>query len=328
MALACQALAVGRADVFDAKADYTGTPANLTVAASIVPAPTDVGSTGSYYVAAFVGGQAVFLTPTGWVPFDGSNFPAAATGALAPISFPLLNGTVDISSFECAGFVAGYGSSATDMLSNGLFRVIYQVPAKLPRVTPLPCSAMADSDIARFLQQASFGPTDASIADVKRLGLSGWIESQFNVPKTGYGVWPYVETSAPVSCSNDGNSASAASMCARDTYSLFQLQRLFFQNAISAPDQLRQRVAWALSETLVISGDVLNMAYSYAGFQHMLLDNAFSNYETILTRMTLSPSMGDYLDMVNNGKPPAPVSRPMKTTRASCYNCFPLACTS
>lgn len=303
MALACQALAVGRADVFDAKADYTGTPANLTVSASITPAATDTGSNGSYYVAAFVGSQAVFLTPSGWVPFDGTTFPAAATGALAPISFPLLNGTVDISSFECAGFVAGYGTSATDMLGNGLFRVIYQVPAKLPHVSPLPCSAMADSDVARFLQQASFGPTDASIADVKRLGMSGWIESQFTIPKTGYGVWPYADTSAPASCSNDGNSASAASMCARDTYSLFQLQRLFFQNAISGPDQLRQRVAWALSETLVISGEVLNMAYSYAGYQHMLLDNAFGNYETILTRMTLSPAMGDYLDMVNNGKP-------------------------
>ncbi|WP_374348938.1 DUF1800 family protein, partial [Chitinimonas sp.] len=105
-------------------------------------------------------------------------------------------------------------------------------------------------------------------------------------------------------CTSEGNSASPASICARDNYSLYQVQRQFLQNAISAPDQLRQRVAFALSQILVISGQVFAISKPYANvpYQNILLDNAFGNYETILTRITLSPAMGDYLDMVNNPK--------------------------
>jgi uncharacterized protein (DUF1800 family) len=205
--------------------------------------------------------------------------------------------------------MAGYGKDANDLLANGLYRTIYQVPAQLPHSSPLPCSAMADADAARFLEQATFGPTDASIAELKQLGMAGWITYQMSLAKTGYtpaggGSWPYYPESQATSCTSDGNSASAASICARDNYSLYQVQRQFLQNAISAPDQLRQRVAFALSQILVISGQVFSIGkpLAYVPYQNILLDNAFGNYETILTRITLSPAMGNYLDMVNNPK--------------------------
>jgi len=171
---------------------------------------------------------------------------------------------------------------------------------------------MADADIARFLQQATFGPTDASIASVRQRGLSGWLTDQFATPKTGYvppgssGDWPYYPELKPTSCTSDSNSSSDASICARDHYSLYQVQRQFFKNAISAPDQLRQRVAFALSQILVISGteSSLTKPSAFVPYQNILLDNAFGNYKTILTRITLSPAMGNYLDMVNNPKAP------------------------
>jgi uncharacterized protein (DUF1800 family) len=95
--------------------------------------------------------------------------------------------------------------------------------------------------------------------------------------------------------------------CGRDYYSLFLLQNAFFQQALSANDQLRQRVAFALSQILVTSGLDVNLAYGMRGYQQLFRDNAFGNYETILTRVTLSPVMGDYLNMVNNDKPSATV---------------------
>ncbi|MFA6311205.1 MAG: DUF1800 domain-containing protein [Sterolibacterium sp.] len=303
------AFAAGRADRFDAKGDYAGTPDALTLSASISPAAADIGLPGFYYVAAAYGGSLIFLSPGGWVPFDGVNLPSAAAGTLSPHAIPLL-ANADISALECASIYAGYGRDADDMSNNGLFRTIYQVPARIPRASALPCSATADADIVRFLEQATFGPTDASIAEVKQRGLAGWLAEQFALPKTGYvppgggAEWPYYPESRAASCTSDGNASSAASICARDHYSLYQVQRQFFQNAISAPDQLRQRVAFALSQILVISGMESSLAKpsAFVPYQHMLLDNAFGNYETILTRITLSPAMGNYLDMVNNPK--------------------------
>jgi len=309
MALWGQAAAAGRADVFDARGDYTGSPSALGLSASITPAALDLGLPGSYYVAASYGSSLILLSPTGWLPFDGVNFPAAVSGNLTQRSIPLFAGT-DVSALECATIFAGYGKDANDLLGNGLYRTIYQVPAKIPRATPLPCSAMADADIARFLEQATFGPTDASIAEVKVRGLSAWLSDQISLPKTGYVTsdgsadWPYYPESKAVSCTSDSNSGSTASICSRDNYSLYQVQRQFFRNAIAAPDQLRQRVAFALSQILVISGMESSLAkpHGFVAYQNILLDNAFGNYETILTRITLSPAMGNYLDMVNNPK--------------------------
>lgn len=304
-----QVHAAGRADVFDARGDYTGTPSSLTLAASITPAAADIGLPGAYYVAALYGSNLLLLSPTGWVPFDGVHFSSAASGSLGPRAIPLVSNT-DLSSLECASIIAGYGKDANDMASNGLYRTIYQVPALIPRVTPLPCSAMVDADIARFLDQATFGPTDSGLAVVKQRGIADWITDQFLLPKTGYvqpggtGNWTYFPETRPAYCTTDSSASSAASICARDNYTLFQVQSQFFQNAISAPDQLRQRVAFALSQILVISGNESSLAKpgAFVPFQNILLDNAFGNYETILTKITLSPSMGNYLDMVNNPK--------------------------
>jgi uncharacterized protein (DUF1800 family) len=93
-----------------------------------------------------------------------------------------------------------------------------------------------------------------------------------------------------------------ASYCARDNYTLFPLQREFFRNAIMAPDQLRQRVAFALSQILVTSGTDIGQAYAMQRYQQLLADLAFDNFRNVLTRVTLSPVMGNYLDMANNAK--------------------------
>ena len=93
------------------------------------------------------------------------------------------------------------------------------------------------------------------------------------------------------------------SYCNRDNYTLFQLQREFFVNALTAPDQLRQRVAFALSQILVTSGTEISLAYAMQRYQQILSDLAFGNFRDLLTQVTLSPAMGRYLDMVNNLKP-------------------------
>ncbi|WP_179958272.1 DUF1800 domain-containing protein [Chitinimonas arctica] len=148
------------------------------------------------------------------------------------------------------------------------------------------------------MEQSSFGPTDASLAEVKRLGLAGFLDKQFAQPTTGYGTFPYLDGNSMVGCP-----AGSGSTCYRDNYTMFLLQHRFFQNAIAGPDQLRQRAAFALSQILVASGMEVNQPYGMAPYQHIMLNHAFGNFRDILNEVTLSPAMGDYLDMVNNDKP-------------------------
>lgn len=278
---------------FQVQGTYTGDASSLTLGATIVPANADRGAAGAFWVAAGYANSILFLTPGGWQQWSSGPFPAYSGGALNQLTVPLVSSS-NVSGLECLEVFVGYGRDATDMLASQTYGLIYQVPASRTRTSSLPCSTSQDADISRFLEQAGFGPTEQAIAEVKQLGMNGWLNRQFSTASTGYGNWPYISGTAAAACD---------SICQRDNYSVFQLQRTFFQNALSAPDQLRQRVAFALSQIMVISAAEINLAYANAEYYNLLANLAFGNFETILTEVTLNPAMGRYLDMVNNGKP-------------------------
>ncbi len=138
----------------------------------------------------------------------------------------------------------------------------------------------------RFLTQATFGVSSNDIAAVQTLGYAGWIANQFTLPATH--ALPVVQ-SHPYS----------------DPTDLYQSPDWFnawWQNSISAPDQLRQRVAFALSEIFVVSenGTLQNHADALSSYYDMLVDNALGNFRNILESVTLHPSMGLYLGMLGN----------------------------
>lgn len=169
--------------------------------------------------------------------------------------------------------------------------------------TPL-SSSEAQADAVRLLEQATFGPNDALLAHVQSIGPQAFLNEQFAAPASQYPALKYVPAGQQATfCPTDPDP-----QCPRDYYSLFLIQKGFFQNAISASDQLRQRVAFALSQILVTSGLDVNFAYGMGKYQQIFLDNAFGNYEDILTKVSLSSVMGDYLNMVNNDKPANGVS--------------------
>jgi uncharacterized protein (DUF1800 family) len=160
-------------------------------------------------------------------------------------------------------------------------------------------SAQVQADAIRLLEQSTFGPNDALLAHVQSIGTQAFLDEQFAALASQYPAIKFVPAGQQATfCPTDPDP-----QCGRDYYSLFLLQKGFFQNALSANDQLRQRVAFALSQILVTSGLDVNLAYGMATYQQIFRDNAFGNYEDILTRVTLSSVMGDYLNMVNNDKP-------------------------
>jgi uncharacterized protein (DUF1800 family) len=161
-----------------------------------------------------------------------------------------------------------------------------------------------EADAIRLLEQATWGPNETLIAHVNTIGIERFVDEQLAAPQTKYTTFEPWPASRPATCVDDHTlPVTPTSYCARDNYTLFQLQREFFKNAVTAPDQLRQRVAFALSQLFVTSGTDINQAYAMQRYQQMLADLAFDNFKNVLTQVTLSPAMGNYLDMVNNQKP-------------------------
>ncbi len=158
----------------------------------------------------------------------------------------------------------------------------------------------SQADVIRFLEQATFGPTPALVAHVQAVGFEAFFQEQIAAPASGYSGLPEQPQSAKVGCP-----AGSPATCLRDNYSMYPLQVRFFLNALSGEDQLRQRVALALHEILVVSGVKIRQPSEMSPYLNMLQADAFANYRQILEDLTLNPAMGHYLDMVNNDAPVA-----------------------
>ena len=172
---------------------------------------------------------------------------------------------------------------------------------------PVPPVVVASSDPFRFLQQTSFGPTQASLEHVKAVGVATALEEQFGIGPSGYPdvQYNYLSLDESDNCSFSAPRAGAAYACAINQLTLFKMRNQFFNNALTQPDQLRQRVAWALSQFFVISAmkdPDMEAAYVMARYHQILFAEAFGNFENMLLKVTLSPQMGHYLDMVDNAK--------------------------
>ncbi|MEC7108134.1 MAG: DUF1800 family protein [Verrucomicrobiota bacterium] len=82
-------------------------------------------------------------------------------------------------------------------------------------------------------------------------------------------------------------------------------KKIWYQLAIDAPDQLRQRMAWALSQILVV-GEAGNIHpqnnEKWLKYYDIFVRNAFGNYRDILEEVTYSPHMAYYLTYEKNQK--------------------------
>jgi uncharacterized protein (DUF1800 family) len=181
-------------------------------------------------------------------------------------------------------------------------------PGPQPSPYPTPNSYTTPStneDTLRFLEQSTFGPTPALSQHLQQIGFNAFLNEQFSAPVTQYPVLtPLASTNSTTVCgqTTDPN----YNQCIRDNFTMYPNQVAFFKNALNqsvTSDQLRQRVAFALSQIFVTSALDVNLAYAMREYQQLLLNDAFTNYRQILYDVTLSPMMGHYLNMANNNKP-------------------------
>ncbi len=170
-----------------------------------------------------------------------------------------------------------------------------------------PTPVVSLTDASRFLQQATFGATDANIQNLSLIGYQTWLNQQFAVPQTL--MEPGVEQAVILNSVNPPCAAADvtcnAALFVQNSSDENYVQNAFWQDALSANDELRQRVQYSLSEIFVISGtnaSVQSMPRGEANYYDMLGADAFGNFRQLLQDVTLNPMMGQWLNMLGNDK--------------------------
>ncbi|GIX35771.1 MAG: hypothetical protein KatS3mg126_1550 [Lysobacteraceae bacterium] len=163
-----------------------------------------------------------------------------------------------------------------------IFRDGMETPFSLPA---------SDAEAARFLNQATFGATPQSIAEVRASGIEVWLRRQTSLPATL--ARPFLESIT-----------AAENIAGSDLSQTHRIQR-WLDTAVTAPDQLRQKVAWALGQMIVVSDQDAGLGgeeIMMAEWNDLLVRNALGNYRTLLGEVVRSPMMGRYLSHLRNRK--------------------------
>ena len=207
---------------------------------------------------------------------DGNgSFDALTDGLLILRSMFGLSGASLTAGAIGSGAARGDWASVNAYLSNGC--------------TSISVTAAMLKDAARLLTQATWGPTYAEITALANSPMpqaDSWVTQQFAEPRANHIDWINAK-------------AALGNVSTSDTYESFWTQ------ALTRNDQLRQRVAYALSQIMVISDQkdsLVNSPWAIAGYYDVLNRNAFGNFRTLLEDVTKNPGMGIYLDMVCNDK--------------------------
>lgn len=193
----------------------------------------------------------------------------------------------------------GGGGGASSPTSTPAGGVTTPPVAATPATPP-----MTQRDAVRLASQASFGATEALVTQMRTQSAAAWVQAQQQLPATsrytlGGTSAVHTDTTGVGFCDQAANQGDN---CWRDAFSSMPLLWDFYRNAVAQPDQLRQRVAFALQQIVVVSNLEVEGTYGLRRYQNALLDNAFGNYRDVLRHVALSPVMGDYLNGVNNDK--------------------------
>lgn len=222
------------------------------------------------------------INPTS-IPLGNANFTITGNG-FAPGATVSVGGvamTVTVNSLTSISV-----SGVTQPAPGGIAAITVSNPAPGPTTsapfiaTIMPANPKVSYTAAkRFLEQASWGASPSEIFRVMDIGFEAWLNEQKALADSVY-TYPTPNGDIPV----------------------YDMQAEFFNNAMKAKDQLRQRVAFALHKTFVVSAVEVENTRGLVPYHRILLKDAFGNFKTLMKDITLDVAMGQYLDMVNNDK--------------------------
>jgi uncharacterized protein (DUF1800 family) len=233
-------------------------------------------------------GPYVMNLPEGQVDSAGWTFQSSGFYTAADLIQALKDGLIYVT-IDTVNFTSG------ELRGNFIFATGSQAFVEPPDPPPLPGGLPTQAEAARFLSQATFGPTLASIDQVVQIGYPAWINSQIAMPASSHRA----ETVADFAANPTGGAANNTRPGG------VHRQSAWWKIVLKGDDQLRQRVAFALSEIFVVSdvnATISNWQEGAALYNDILAGHAFGNFRTLLKDVTLSPIMGTYLSHLRNSK--------------------------
>lgn len=238
------------------------------------------GQTGAHLTLGAGSGNFVLNLPQSQVAGVPWNLAPTGPFSTGDILAGLLSGQLSVQ-IDTANFTGGelVGSLASTRGSAAFVR-----PAEPPGLPAGLLASPSTTEAARFLTQATFGPTAATISALQGRGIPGWISDQMAMPATSVLALLRAEHAAfppPPQPDIFGNKKFAWQ---QDWFAAW------WRLAATSPDQLRQRVALALSEILVVGTmDTLDFsAEPKARYYDLMVDGAFGNFRSLLEQVTLA----------------------------------------
>jgi len=210
--------------------------------------------------------------------------PAAASQA------PMASTVIALGALLAACGGGGGGSDAASGTGGTGAPATPATPGTPATPTAPPADPPTAIQASRFLAQASIGATRTQIARVQALGYSGWIDEQMNMAQST-SRWDWLVAKGYDAIANRYSEAGA--------------DPVIWRKMLTAPDTLRQRVTFALSEIMVASISGFSggwVHFSAAAYLDLLDANAFGNYRTLLQQVSTSAAMGEYLTFRGNVK--------------------------
>jgi uncharacterized protein (DUF1800 family) len=306
---------IGAGNTTQFQATVTGTTDNqVTWAVNAIPyGNTTVGtvdSNGNYTAPVnIVGLGSVTVTATSVVDTTKSGSAVVTLSNPVPTLTAITPGTLGLGAFQLTLYGTGFVATSTATFGGQPMQVTYVTDTMITAIgtaantqvgnvnvivtNPVPGGGtsnglavtvttagnpISSTAAVRFLEQASFGPDMENLNQVQETGFDTYLQNQYASTVTPY----------PNPRPND---------------SISNVQQSFFLNAIAGGDQLRLRTAMALNELWVVGADTISDPLGYTNYLRTLDSDALSNYYNIMTDVTLTPAMGNFLNMVNNNAP-------------------------
>lgn len=173
----------------------------------------------------------------------------------------------------------------------------------------------SDEQASRFLAQSTFGPTMAKIAAMKSLGPDAyrkWIDQQVAIAPS------FLRTYIDMLTARMASDAAAPNytvfphfVTPQTSFAMYRenVNTVWMRQALFAPDELRQRVAWALSQIVVIGPQCNSYGIAAADWYDTVIRHSLGNYRTLLYEIAVHPWMGWYLSHIGNRKADPTINR-------------------
>lgn len=206
---------------------------------------------------------------------DSGSSGAAASASSSAINSSTSGGSASSASSSAISSSTSGGSASSASSSSS----VSSIPGSTTNLT----TPMGQTAAARLLMQGTFGATQDTIASTAAESYSQWFAAQAAATPS--------LTLPSIAGSNTTDWTPA-----------------WYANVVQGSDQLRQRMAFALSEILVTSGNggpIWDHNLALADYYDTLVQDALGNFRQLLQDVTLSPGMGEFLSMMRNDKPNA-----------------------